>query len=121
MILKNFLLVGLGASIGGILRYAISLLFKSTVFPTPTLIINVVGSFCIGLLFAYFSKQENNEESLKLFLTTGLCGGFTTFSAFSLENLQLIKTGNYLAAGFYIVLSITLGLIAVFAGYKLLI
>ena len=118
--LKNILLVGLGSSIGGILRYTVTLFIKENNFPFATLIVNIIGSFFIGLIFAISLKNIETQEQIKLFFATGICGGFTTFSAFSLENMQLIKSSNYSMAFLYIALSIMLSLAAVFAGYKLL-
>ncbi len=118
--LKNILFVGLGSSIGGILRYVISLFVKSTNFPYATLFVNIIGSFFIGIIFALTIKNENNSEQIKLFFATGICGGFTTLSAFSIENMQLLKAGNLSTALLYITLTIVLSFIAVFAGYKLI-
>jgi fluoride exporter len=118
--LKNILLVGIGSSIGGVLRYAVSLVVKNSTFPYATILVNIIGSFIIGTIFAFSLKNDNNQEQIKLFFATGICGGFTTLSAFSLENMLLLKSENYTTALLYIVLSITLSIIAVFAGYKLL-
>ncbi len=118
--IKNFLLVGIGAGIGGMIRYLMSLVFKSQSFPFNTLLINVLGSLIIGILFSITERQTQSSEQIKLFFATGICGGFTTFSAFSLENMQLLKTGNYIAAISYITLSVLFCIAAVFAGYKLL-
>jgi fluoride exporter len=118
--LKNILLVGLGSSIGGILRYAISLLVKNNNFPFATLMENILGSFAIGIIFALGIKNQTNQEQIKLFFATGICGGFTTLSAFSLENMQLLKSENYTTAFLYIATTITLSIAAVFAGYKII-
>ncbi|MEQ1553910.1 MAG: fluoride efflux transporter CrcB [Ferruginibacter sp.] len=118
--LKNILLVGLGGSIGAMLRYIITLLLKVQNFPYQTLLVNIIGSLVIGLVFGLSAKNHNFPESLKLFLATGICGGFTTFSAFSIENMNMLKQGNYLLAILYIFASITLCIIAVFAGFKLI-
>lgn len=118
--LKNILLVGLGSSIGGMVRYGVSLFVKSVSFPYATLTVNIIGSFIIGIIFAYTLKNENSQEQIKLFFATGICGGFTTLSAFSLENMQLLKSENYITAILYIALTLLLSLIAVFAGYKLI-
>ena len=118
--LKNILLVGLGSSIGGMLRYVATLLIKQNSFPYATLTVNIIGSFCIGLIFAISLKNIETQEQIKLFFATGICGGFTTFSAFSLENMQLLKSSHYSIAFLYIALSILLSLAAVFLGYKLL-
>ncbi len=118
MNLKNILLVGLGGGIGAMFRFYISTLHKGT-FPFSTLLINIIGSFFIGVIFFLNIKNEHFSEELKLFLATGICGGFTTFSAFSLENIQLIKQGEYGIAGLYIFVSIAFSLLACFAGLKI--
>ena len=119
--LKNILLVGLGSSIGGMLRYVISLVIKNNSFPYATLTVNIIGSFCIGLIFAFSIKEYSLSDEIRLFFATGICGGFTTFSAFSLENIQLIKSTNYSIAFLYITLSILLRIAAVFAGYTIMV
>jgi len=118
--IKNILLIGLGGGIGSMCRYWASLLLLNKSFPVVTLLINISGSFIIGLVAAYALKNEWFAANWKLFLATGICGGFTTFSAFSLENLQLLQQGKYLWALLYIAASIVLGLIATFFGYKLM-
>ena len=118
--IKNILLIGLGGGIGSMWRYTVSLLLVNKSFPVATLLINISGSFIIGLVAAYALKNEWFAANWKLFLATGICGGFTTFSAFSLENLQLLQQGKYLWALLYIAASIVLGLIATFFGYKLM-
>jgi fluoride exporter len=120
MNLKNILLVGLGGGIGAMLRFFISSLFKVNSFPINTLLINIVGSFIIGIVFAYNIKNEHFSEELKLFLATGICGGFTTFSAFSIENIQLLKEGNHVTACLYIFASIACCLVACLAGLKII-
>ena len=118
--IKNLLLVGLGGSIGSIVRYAASLLITSKVFPYATLSVNIIGSFIIGLVFALGIKEAGLSNNWKLFLATGICGGFTTFSAFSLENMGLLQTGKISIALTYIILSIVLGIAATFLGYLLI-
>ena len=118
--IKNILLIGLGGGIGSMCRYTVSLLLVNKSFPVATLLINISGSFIIGLVAAYALKNEWFAANWKLFLATGICGGFTTFSAFSLENLQLVQQGKYLWALLYIAASIVLGLMATFFGYKLM-
>ena len=104
--LKNLLLVGLGGSIGSMARYAASLLIRSKSFPFATLSVNVIGSFIIGLVFALSIKEAALSNNWKLFLATGICGGFTTFSAFSVENMELLQNGKNGMALTYIMLSI---------------
>jgi fluoride exporter len=117
--IKNLLLVGLGGSIGSMVRYAASLLIKSKLFPFATLSVNIIGSFIIGLVFAMSIKEDGISDNWKLFLTPGICGGFTTFSAFSLENVELLQSGKIGMALTYIILSVVLGIAAAFLGYRL--
>jgi CrcB protein len=118
--LKNILLVGLGGGIGSMLRYGSSLLMGTKFFPYATLTVNILGSFIIGLVFAWSIKTEPLSLNWKLFLATGICGGFTTFSAFSLENMGLLQSGKIGLAALYIALSIVLGITACFLGYQLM-
>ncbi|HEX5667772.1 MAG TPA: fluoride efflux transporter CrcB [Chitinophagaceae bacterium] len=120
--IKDILLVGAGSAIGGIVRLLIGKSIMQ-VFPYPfplgTFIINISGSFLIGLLYALYGRSGNLSPSALLFLATGVCGGFTTFSAFSYENLLLLRSGHYMMAMVYITGSIIIGLLAVFAGYAI--
>ncbi len=116
---KSFLLVGIGGMIGSMLRYLFSVLIKPQSFPYATLSVNILGSFLIGLIMGFVLKNEAVSQNWKLFLATGICGGFTTFSAFSLECIQLLDQQRYAATIGYIGLSIILGLAATFAGIQL--
>jgi CrcB protein len=118
--LKNFLLVGVGGGLGAMLRFLVYLSFRNSNFPYATLLINIAGSFVIGFVIAFGLKEINFPTSLKLFLTTGICGGFTTFSAFSIENVELLQAGRYNAAFFYIIASMCLGIAAAWLGFKLM-
>jgi fluoride exporter len=120
--IRDILLVGAGSALGGILRLLIGksiMQFFQYPFPLGTFIINITGSFLIGLLYALYGKSGNLSPAALLFLATGVCGGFTTFSAFSYENLLLLRSGNYMMALVYIAGSIVIGLLAVFAGYAI--
>jgi fluoride exporter len=117
---KNFLLVGLGGAIGSMLRYAISLLVTVKQFPYGTFIVNIAGSFIIGAVLALSLKNELFSNNWKLFLATGICGGFTTFSAFAAENMALLQSGKYGIALMYILASLLLGIAAVVLGFKLI-
>jgi fluoride exporter len=120
--IKDILLVGAGSAIGGIVRLLIGKSIMQVFqypFPLGTFIINISGSFLIGILYALYGKSGNLSPSALLFLATGVCGGFTTFSAFSYENLLLLRSGNYMMAMVYITGSIIIGLLAVFAGYAI--
>lgn len=119
--LKNLLLVGLGGGIGSMLRYAAALVINTKYFPYPTLAVNITGSFLIGIIFAISIRDIVFLNNWKLFLATGICGGFTTFSAFSLENMGLLQSGKTGLAFMYIGLSIVLGIAATFLGYQLII
>lgn len=110
------IVVGLGGMIGAVCRYLMGLipLKEGMVFPVKTLAVNIIGAFAIGLIAAFAAKHPNLNPRLVLFLKTGICGGFTTFSTFALETGNLMKSGNPTAAVLYIVLSLVLGIGAVF-------
>ena len=114
-----YLIVFLGAGIGGALRHGVNVgaarLFGYG-FPFGTLIVNVVGSFLIGLFAGYFAFKPWIGQHMRLFLTTGLLGGFTTFSAFSLDAALLIERNSFGLAAGYIVGSVAASLSALFFG-----
>ena len=116
--IKDILYVALGGAVGSVLRYAVSFLFHSSSnFPWATLFVNLIGSFVIGLIFGYILKHPSISPNFSLFLIVGLCGGFTTFSAFSKESLQLLQIGNYWSLILYVAASIILGILLVALGY----
>jgi CrcB protein len=117
--LKNFLLVGLGGMIGSMLRYLIVVIVKPASFPYATLLVNIIGCLLIGLIIGFGTKNGLLNDSWKLFLATGICGGFTTFSAFSLECVHLMEQQRYTSMLAYIAISILVGLAATFAGIQL--
>lgn len=114
---KDFLIVGLGGGIGSVLRYACNLLIQTKTLPVSTLLVNITGSFIIGLAIAASNRDAAFSGDWKLFVATGICGGFTTFSAFSAENMQLLQQGRTGLALLYIISSILLGIAATFLGY----
>lgn len=117
--LKTLLIVGLGGGIGSVFRYLTSVWTQKLVqsaFPWATFIVNVLGCLIIGILVGFFTKQQIENLDLKLLFVTGFCGGFTTFSAFALENMKLFQTENSLLALLYIALSVILGVFAVWTG-----
>ena len=118
----NCLAVGLGGFIGSVLRYLIGLvkLNEGLAFPVKTLVINVVGAFAIGIITALALKQSNLDPRLVLFLKVGICGGFTTFSTFALESVQLFQSGKGAMALAYMVLSAVLSVLAVFGAQALI-
>lgn len=118
--IKNVLLVAAGGGIGSALRYWIYLLFKTQSFPFATLLINIAGSFLIGIIMGLAIRENNVPADYKLFLATGICGGFTTFSAFSYENVSLLQAGKFNLAFIYILASVTAGIAATWLGFKLI-
>ena len=116
------LFVGIGGFIGSVCRYLIGLipLSPSNGFPVKTLVINVAGAFAIGLIAAAATKNADMSPRIVLLLKTGICGGFTTFSTFALEISDLIRGGSWAAAAAYMLLSLILGVAAVFAAEALM-
>ncbi len=118
--LKNLLLIGSGGFLGSILRYLVSQLniwINFFSIPIGTLLVNVIGSYFIGLLTGIADKSEILTFELRLFLMVGFCGGFTTFSTFSNENLTLMHNGQFAIVFLYTGLSILLGFLAVYLGF----
>ena len=114
----GFLFVGLGGAVGAMLRYAISLIPYKGGFPLLTFVTNILGALLIGFIVGYASKR-NVSDSLMLFLKTGLCGGFTTFSTFSLEAYNLFVSESKILAVCYAVLSAVCCIIGVWLGITL--
>lgn len=115
----NILAIALGAAVGANLRYGISNWAAQrwgTAFPYGTLLINVLGSFLIGLLLVLATTRLALSNPTRLLLVTGLLGGFTTFSSFSFEAYTLIVEGNWTAGGLYLFGSLGLGMAGVFLG-----
>ena len=112
----NALLVFLGGGTGSVLRYLMGMWIGSAAFPWATLVVNAVGSFAIGLLGGWASRFGWSEET-RLLLTTGLCGGFTTFSTFSKESLAIAEAGRWSAFAAYAFGSVAVGIAAVALGY----
>ena len=117
--IKNILAVGAGSFIGGIARYLVSLAMKGIGkgFPWATLAVNLAGCLMIGLLWGLLSRNAAENTSWGLFLTVGLCGGFTTFSTFSKEALAMLQTGQIWGFASYIAMSILAGIALVALGY----
>jgi CrcB protein len=117
-----YLIVFLGAGIGGALRHGVNVGAARVFgygFPAGTLIVNVAGSFAMGLLAGYFAFRPGIPQDARLFLTTGILGGFTTFSAFSLDAALLIERHNYALAAVYVAGSVAASLVALFLGLAL--
>ena len=117
--LKYVLLAGLGGGLGSMLRYVTGIILKSNGFPLATFIINITGSLLIGMILALSMKDHTFSNNWKVFLATGCCGGFTTFSAFSAENLQLMQDGKTFLSIVYITISIIAGIAATWLGFKI--
>ncbi|MGC1780812.1 MAG: fluoride efflux transporter CrcB [Xanthobacteraceae bacterium] len=115
----GFLIVFLGGGLGAALRHGVNLAAARVVgggFPFGTMAINVLGSFLMGLLVEYFALRRGLPQHWRLFLTTGMLGGFTTFSAFSLEAALLYERGAIASAAAYVGGSVVLAIAALFAG-----
>ena len=116
--LKSFLFVGIGGGLGSVLRYGISAFVARhvpLVFPLGTLLVNISGCFLIGMFYALAAKDSAFTPDWRLFLITGICGGYTTFSTFSYDGLILLKQGATLSFMLYVLGSVVLGLLATFA------
>lgn len=117
-----YMIVFLGAGAGGALRHAVNVLglrIAGPDLPAGTFVVNVVGSFAIGAVAGYFALKGDGGRHAQLFLTTGVLGGFTTFSAFSLETVLMLERGELGAAALYAVGSVVLSVAALFAGLAL--
>ena len=118
--IKSLLIVGTGSFIGGAMRYWLSTLMKSVCgqgFPWGTLMVNLLGCFLFGVVFAVFGKSSATDNTLYLLLTTGICGGFTTFSTFANESVQMLQQGNTWGFVGYVATSVVAGLALIALGY----
>lgn len=113
---SNILLVGLGGGVGSMLRYLCQRALNLS-FPYGTLIVNIAGCLLIGVLWGLFSKQV--DEQRRLLLVTGFCGGFTTFSSFTYEGVEMLMENRWFIFVLYTAASVFLGLLATYFGYKL--
>lgn len=111
--MQFILAVALGGGTGAVMRYLIAIgsgkLF-GTNFPWGTFIINITGSFLIGFFTGMFALKWNLPQAVRIFLTVGICGGYTTFSTFSLDTFYLMERGEMLAAGAYVIGSVILSI-----------
>ena len=114
--------VAIGGSLGSVARYLVAIgagRLVGTAFPWGTLVINIVGSFLIGVFAESFALSWNVSQTVRVFLTVGICGGFTTFSTFSLDAIVLMQRGELVPAGAYILASVVLSILALFGGLLL--
>jgi fluoride exporter len=112
--------IAVGSAIGGVSRYLVGGLSQRLVggtFPTGTLLINVTGSFLLGLILRYGVETSTLTPEVRAFLTVGFCGGYTTFSTFSYETVALAEDAQWTRAALYVALSVGLSLIATFLGF----
>jgi CrcB protein len=117
---KYVVLIGTGGFIGSVLRFYVSRLvqdFFLSSFPYGTSVVNVIGCLLIGFIYGIAEKGTWLTPEWRIFLTVGLCGGFTTFSTFSSENFQLLRDGQFIQAILYTSSSVLLGFLAVYSGY----
>jgi len=121
-VLLGYITVFVGAGLGGLLRHAANRTgaHLSLTFPWSTLCVNISGCFIMGLIAGWFAFRGQASQSLRLFLTTGILGGYTTFSAFSLDAALLWERGDVRGCVFYVASSVFVSLVAVFAGLYLM-
>ena len=118
--LKSLLIVGAGSFIGGAMRFLLSTFMKNLCvqgFPWGTLAVNLLGCFLFGIIFAIFSRNSSADNALYLLLTTGFCGGFTTFSTFANESVQMLQHGNTFGFVGYVATSVIAGFLLIALGY----
>ncbi len=118
----GYLIVFLGGGVGAALRHGSNLAVArmlGTAFPYGTLLINITGSCIMGLVAAYFAFKGDASQHWRLFLTTGILGGYTTFSAFSLDVALLYERGEFGMAALYVIASVALSIVGLFAGLAL--
>ena len=119
---KEILIVGVGSFAGGVLRYILSVglskLGRLWAFPIGIMVINILGCFLIGVLYGYFKSKATTDPVLPLLLMTGVLGGFTTFSTFSFETIQLLQQNEWLKAALYVVGSGGVGVAACYLGMR---
>jgi len=119
---KPILIIGLGGGLGSIFRYLVQLgisRLATVAFPAGTFLVNITGCFIIGLLYGLSDKYATLTTEWRLFLITGICGGYTTFSSFSYESISLFRQENYTYFMAYTVLSVAVGLLATLGGMLL--
>ncbi|MBK8157872.1 MAG: fluoride efflux transporter CrcB [Rhodospirillaceae bacterium] len=119
----SYLIVFVGAGIGGALRHGVNMASARLLgvnFPWGTLTVNIVGSLAMGLLAGYFAFKGEASQAWRLFLTTGILGGFTTFSAFSLDTAMLYERGAMMSLAVYVLASVLLSILAVFIGLAII-
>jgi len=120
--MKNLLLIFAGGGVGSVLRYALSRWINginTSPFPYGTFLVNIIMIFLIGFIIFYTERYGDQADHWRLLLVTGLCGGFTTFSAFSLENVQLLSDQKIFVFLAYTIGSVALGIVATYCGLRI--
>jgi CrcB protein len=120
--MKQLLILGSGGFAGTILRYWVQLFFARHIpilFPIGTFVVNITGCLIIGLLYGLANRHDWLTADWRLFLITGFCGGYTTFSAFAFEGVSMLKQGHYWPFFLYTILSVAVGLLATLLGYAM--
>lgn len=118
--LKMYLLAGFGGFVGTLLRYGIqklSVFWGLISFPYGTFTVNLIGSLLIGIVYGLSERGNYLTPEVRIFLATGICGGFTTFSSFTLDTLTLMRQGQHAYAATYVIASVLLGLVATYLGF----
>ena len=118
--MREFLLVFIGGGLGSALRYIFNRLIPDGSFPYSTLTVNMIGSFLIGVIVGYLISNNMLKSDYYYFLIIGICGGLTTFSAFSLENLNLLRSNEILNSILYILISVFLCIVLAYIGFTLI-
>ncbi len=123
--MKQFAWVALGGALGAMMRYALSgwvqqALQSAQRFPSGTFVVNVLGCFAVGCITALLWRHASADPAWRLFLVTGVLGGFTTYSAFGLETVLLLKRGDVLMALLYVVATLICGVLAVVLGMAMM-
>ncbi|PKO96607.1 MAG: fluoride efflux transporter CrcB [Bacteroidetes bacterium HGW-Bacteroidetes-6] len=117
--LRTILFIGTGGFLGTVARFLVSKLSQQmfqTTFPIGTLIVNLTGCFILGIIYGLMERGELFSSDVRLFLTVGFCGGFTTFSTFAFENANMLRDGNFTQVALYTGISVIIGIAALIAG-----